>query len=91
MTVDTSIAQPIWPTIGLLVALALLGGSIVGRAFGQWRMFVLATTAIWAVLAPFSRLTVYIDVAVLAGGMAFYSIAWFRERKRLMNGNDAEA
>ena len=64
----------------------------MGRAFGQWRMFVLATTAIWAILDSFLwGLSVWIDFGVLMGGLAFYAVARFRERERLMGNDDAEA
>ena len=81
---DTSITYSIWPAIGLLVALSLLGGAIVGRALGQWRMFVIATVSIWAFLGRFNGLSLWIDVLVLIGGMVFYVVAWFRERERSM-------
>lgn len=83
---DTSIAQPIWPTIGLFVTLALLGGAMIGRGLGQWRAFVLASTAIWAALNSFNRVAFWIDCAVLASGMTFYATAWFRERNRPSRG-----
>lgn len=82
---DNSIAQPIWPTLGILIGLSLLFGAVVGRIFGQWRMFVFFTAFGYVGLDYLLRLVPFwIDLLVMGGGMMFVVVAWFRERNRLM-------
>ena len=82
---DMSIAQPIWPAVGLCVAVSLIVGAMVGRLFGQWRMFIFAMTSTWSgITYAFLPLPFWTILGPFIGGMAFVAVAWFRERNRLM-------